>query len=233
MIREAKETREDIAVLWLDLTNAYGPIPHKLVKESLTRHHVPESIRKLILDYYNSFRLRVSSGTATSAWQRLEKGIITGCTISVPLFTLAFNMIVKSAEVECRGPVSRSGTWQPPIKAFMDDLTVTAASVPGSTWLLQGLQCLILWARMSFKPAKSRSLVLKKGKVADQFRFTLEGSQIPSVTERPVKSLGKRCDELAHCSRQVRASRKVKKPGCTSTESCRGFFGPFSYTRYQ
>lgn len=44
---------------------------------------------------------------------------------------------------------------------------------------------------MSFKPAKSRSLVLKKGKVADQFPFTLEGSQSPSVTERPVKSLGK------------------------------------------
>lgn len=173
--REAKETRGDFAVLWLDLTNAYGSIPHKLVKEALTRHHVPETIRNLILDNYNSFRLRVSSGTVTSAWQRLEKGIITGCTISVPLFALAMNMIVKSAEVECRGPMSRSGTWQPPIRAFMDDLTVTAASVPGCRWLLQGLQRLILWARMSFKPAKSRSLVLKKGKVANLFRFTLEG----------------------------------------------------------
>ncbi len=162
------------------------------VKEALTRHHVPETICNLILDYYNSFRLRVSSGTVTSAWQRLEKGIITGCTISVSLFVLAMNMIVKSAEVECRGPMSRSGTRQPPIRAFMDDLTVTSASVPGCRWLLQGLQRLILWARMSFKPAKSRSLVLKKGKVADRFRFlTLEGSQIPSVTERPVKSLGK------------------------------------------
>ncbi len=191
LIWEAKETRGDLAVLWLDLTNAYWLIPHKLVKESLTRHHVPESIHNLILDYYNSFRLRVSSGTATSAWQRLEKGIITGCTISVPLFALAMSMIVKSAEVECRGPMSRSGTRQPPIRAFMDDLTVTAASVPECRWLLQGLQRLILWARMSFKPAKSRSLVLKKGKVVDRFHFTLEGSQIPSVTERPVKSLGK------------------------------------------
>ncbi len=102
------------------------------------------------------------------------KKIITSCTISVPLFALAMNVIVKSAEVECRGPMSRSGTRQPTIRAFMDDLTVTAASVPGCRWLLQGLQRLILWARMSFKPAKSRSLVLKKGKVANHFRFTLE-----------------------------------------------------------
>lgn len=118
-------------------------------------------------------------------------GIITGCTISVPLFSLAMNIIVKSAEVECRGPLSRSGTRQPPIRAFMDNLTVMTTSVPGCRWLLQGLERLISWARMSFKPAKSRSLVLRKGKVADRFCFALGETPIPTVTEKPVKSLGK------------------------------------------
>ncbi|XP_050957201.1 uncharacterized protein LOC127158092 [Labeo rohita] len=191
LIREARESRGDLATLWLDLTNAYGSIPHKLVEIALTRHHVPENITNLILDYYNNFLLRVTSGSSTSAWQRLEKGIITGCTISVPLFSLAMNMIVKSAEVECRGPLSKSGTRQPPIRAFMDDLTVTTTSVPGCRWLLQGLERLVSWARMSFKPAKSRSLVLKKGKVVDRFRFAIGGTPIPSVTEKSVKSLGK------------------------------------------
>ncbi|KAI4881119.1 hypothetical protein NFI96_020517, partial [Prochilodus magdalenae] len=49
------------------------------------------------------------------------------------------NMLVKSAEVECRGPLSRSGTRQPPIRAFMDDLTDTTARQGTSddldTWL--------------------------------------------------------------------------------------------------
>ncbi len=143
------------------------------------------------MDYYSDFKLRVSSGPQTSAWHRLEKGIITGCTISVPLFSLAMSMIVKSVEVECRGPKSRSGTRQPPIRAFM----VTAPSVPGCRWLLGGLEKLITWARMSFKPAKSRSLVLKKGRVVDQFHFTLGGTQIPSVSEKPIKSLGKMFDQ--------------------------------------
>ncbi|XP_061896833.1 uncharacterized protein LOC133645919 [Entelurus aequoreus] len=191
LIREARENKGDLATLWLDLTNAYGSIPHKLVEIALTRHHVPGKICNLIMDYYNNFEARVSSSQVTSAWHRLEKGIITGCTISVSLFSLAMNMIVKSAEVECRGPKSRSGTRQPPIRAFMDDLTVMTTSVPGCRWLLQGLERLITWAKMSFKPAKSRSLVLKKGKVADHFRFTVGGYLIPTVTERPVKSLGK------------------------------------------
>ncbi len=191
LIREARERKGDLAVLRLDLANAYGSIHHKLVELALSRYHVPEKIRNLILDYYNNFSLRVSSRTSTSEWHRLEKGIITGCTISVSLFALAMNMLVKSAEVECIGPLSRPGARQPPIRAFMDDLTVTTTSVPGRRWLLQGLERLITWARMSFKPAKSRSLVLKKGKVTDRFRFTLGDTQIPSVSEKPVKSLGK------------------------------------------
>lgn len=47
---------------------------------------------------------------------------------------------------------------------------------------------------MSFKPAKSRSLVLKKGKVTDKLRFMLEGTTIPSISEKPVKNLGKLFD---------------------------------------
>lgn len=86
------------------------------------------------------------------------------------------------------------GVRQPPMRAYMDDLTVPTSSVPGSRWILQGLERLIKWARMSFKPAKSRTLVLKKGKVTDKFRFMLEGSPIPSISEKPVKSLGKLFD---------------------------------------
>ncbi|KAL7833617.1 hypothetical protein AOLI_G00285770 [Acnodon oligacanthus] len=37
LIREARENKGDLVVLWLDLTNAYGSIPHKLVEEALRR----------------------------------------------------------------------------------------------------------------------------------------------------------------------------------------------------
>lgn len=73
-------------------------------------------------------------------------------------------MLVKMAENECRGPLSKSGIEQLPIRAFMDDLTVTASSVAGGRGILQCLEKLISWARMSFKPAKSRAMALKRGK---------------------------------------------------------------------
>ncbi|KAK7901244.1 hypothetical protein WMY93_018013 [Mugilogobius chulae] len=210
LLREARENKGDLVVLWLDLANAYGSIPHKLVERALQAHHVPESIRKLIMDYYDSFHVRVSTGQITSDWCRLEVGIITGCTISVILFSLAMNMLVKSTEPECRGPKSRSGIRQPPIRAFMDDLTVTTESVPGARWILKGLEKVMGWARMSFKPAKSRSLVLKKGKVWEKFRFSIENILIPSITEQPIKSLGKIFD----------ATLKDKVPIKSTCEEC-------------
>ncbi|XP_062283087.1 uncharacterized protein LOC133987658 [Scomber scombrus] len=87
--------------------------------------------------------------------------------------------------------IRETGQRQPPIRAFMDDLTVMTESVPGCRWILKGLEKLVGWARMRFKPIKSRSMVLRKGKVEDKFRFTITGTAIPTITQKPVKSLGK------------------------------------------
>ena len=125
LLKEAKTNKGDMAVLWLDLKKAYGSIPHSLVKEALKRYHVPNKIIEIIVDYYHNFQIRTVSGNTTLAWHYLERGIITGCTISATLFALAMNMLIKAAEVECRGPTTRSGQRQPPIRAYMDDMTIT------------------------------------------------------------------------------------------------------------
>lgn len=90
VVKTQKQT--GVTVLWLDLKNTYGSIPHKLVEEALQRHHVSNKITELIVDYYNNFQMRMVS----------ERGIITGCTISATLFCLAMNMIIKATEVEGR-----------------------------------------------------------------------------------------------------------------------------------
>lgn len=63
-------------------------------------------------------------------------------------------MQVKSAEIECKGPLTNSGIRQPPVRDFMDDLTVTTTLVPRCRWIQKGLDKLITWACMSFKPVK-------------------------------------------------------------------------------
>ncbi|KAK0141698.1 hypothetical protein N1851_020632 [Merluccius polli] len=76
----------NLTVLWLDL------------KKCIWLHFTQAS----------SSEWRVSSGAITSSWRKVEIGLITGCTISVTLFSLAVNMLTKSAEPECRGPRTNS-----------------------------------------------------------------------------------------------------------------------------
>lgn len=90
-------------------------------------------------------------------------------------------------------------------------MTVTTRSVPATRWILQVQEKLITWARLGFKPTKSRFLVLKRGKVVDRFHFSLAGAIIPSITEQPVKSLGKVFDCSLEDSASIQKTSKELK----------------------
>ena len=62
LLKDAKKNKGDMNVLWLDLKNAYGSIPHNLVEEAFKRHHVLKKITELIVDYYNDFQMRTVLG---------------------------------------------------------------------------------------------------------------------------------------------------------------------------
>ncbi|KAK1802539.1 hypothetical protein P4O66_004194 [Electrophorus voltai] len=75
----------------------------------------------------------------------------------------------------------------------------------------QGMEKLHTWVQMCFKPEKSRSLLLKKGKVTHHYRFYLGGTNIPSVMEKPFKRLRKTSEgilkDAASITAQTRSSR--------------------------
>lgn len=121
-----------------------------------------------------------------------------------------------------------SGVRLPPIQAYMDDLTVTTSSVLGSRWILQGLERLIKWARMSFKTTKSRSRVLKKSRVFDMFHLALDETIIQLINEKPVKSLGKPFDQSLRDSAAIQTSIKELESRLSREDSqdCQGSSSP-------
>ncbi|KAI4827058.1 hypothetical protein KUCAC02_030485 [Chaenocephalus aceratus] len=97
---------------------------------------------------------------------------------------------------------------------------------------------------MRFKPVKSRSLVLREGKVMDRFRFSIEGAPIQTVSEKPEDILCKIFNSSLKDTTSVQATgqelerwlREVErwtgrdlvanaKPGSTNMASCGGYSG--------
>ncbi|CAC5384667.1 unnamed protein product [Mytilus coruscus] len=48
IIRETKDSKGELVVVWSDLANTYGTFPYKLVELMLERYHVPDGIRDVI-----------------------------------------------------------------------------------------------------------------------------------------------------------------------------------------
>lgn len=77
-----------------------------------------------------------------------------------------------------------------PIRAYMDDMTVITTTKPCTRRLMQKLQQNIEWARMDFKPSKSRSISIVKGQLTGE-RFHISVEPIPTLLEKLIKSLGR------------------------------------------
>ncbi|XP_078685568.1 uncharacterized protein LOC144918575 [Branchiostoma floridae x Branchiostoma belcheri] len=103
---------------------------------------------------------------------------------------MSFEIFLIGARQVVGGVRLPSGKRLPPLRAFMDDVTTLLRTAPCTTRVLKRLEELTRWARMQFKPSKSRSLSLRKGKVSNRV-FRVNGQCIPSIQQESVQSLGR------------------------------------------
>ncbi len=83
--------------------------------------------------------------------------------------------------------------------------------MPGSRWILQGIERVITWARMSFKPSTSPPSqgpwCWRRVKWLTSC-LSISGTVILTITEEPVKSLGKHFDSSLKDSATIQKSNK-------------------------
>ncbi|VDI69745.1 Hypothetical predicted protein [Mytilus galloprovincialis] len=71
ILREAKEKKSDLAVLWLDLANTYGSIPHKLLDLLLQRqwkHQNAHAVSRLAAEDKQEWPARKIQSLSVSTW---------------------------------------------------------------------------------------------------------------------------------------------------------------------
>lgn len=191
LIETAKREKSDLHVVWLDLENAYGSVPHKLITFALELFHIPTCIQSLVSNYFSSFQVCYTTQEASSNWHQLETGIAMGCSISPILFTAAFEVILIGGRQMVRGVRSQSGQRLPALRSYMDNITSLLQTATCTARLLKRFEELLGWARMRIQPPKSRSLLIRKGARNDLITFTADGERIPLLAEQPVRSFGR------------------------------------------
>ena len=202
-LKEARSSKSSLANIWLDIANAYGSIPHRLIFFALERYGVPPKWISIIKKYYVSLWSKSFSDNAPSNWHQHLRGIFAGCTVSIILFLAGINAILEYAMLSSAPNfISSSKTALPLIRGFMDDINIMSTSVAGAQDLLARCSTALKWAGMDYCADKSRSIVIIKGKTMNTTHFTASepanstdiSCYIPSIQSMPVKFLGRIID---------------------------------------
>ena len=153
-------------------------------------------------------------------WRR---GWLQAVSYLVVMFIMGMNMIhiITAAERETRGPKTASGIRLSSNRWFMDDMAVTTETHIKTRWILRALDETATWARMTYKPKKSRGVVIRKVKVTDKFKLCIQGEVIPSLMNSPIKCLGKWFDstlkskpvKTGYNSKSKKALNRISKSG--------------------
>ena len=97
--------------------------------------------------------------------------------------------------------------------------------------MLEDLEKLFTWARMRFKPTKSRSLVIRKGKL-EKVVFRISNKTIPTIQENPIKCLGKWFNERMCDTESITEMRQQTKEWLDSVDKS-GLPGSYKAWCYQ
>ena len=98
VIEEAKASRRNIFIAWLDLANAFGSVPHAVLGELFGSLPIPGPIKRLLLDVYSENHLDFVVGGGGTVPIRPTAGVRQGDALSCTIFNLAPEPLLRAAK---------------------------------------------------------------------------------------------------------------------------------------
>ena len=81
-----------LTIAWIDLENAYGSVPHKLITFAL--NHVIPYLVELVRNLYINLTVSVITPSWSTASFDMEIGVFQGDPLSVSIFNVVINTLV-------------------------------------------------------------------------------------------------------------------------------------------
>ena len=116
MMEDARRRHRSLHLVWFDLRNAFGAIPHDLIWYSMRKLGVLEEAVSILMDIYegSQFTIQTAEGATDDIPQ--ERGVKHGCPISPLIFNLAKEGLIRGIQSSAASGYSfwnplRSSAW--------------------------------------------------------------------------------------------------------------------------
>ena len=185
ILQEARRNKKECAVTWLDLTNAFGSIPHETIFAALKWAGLNNTAINTIRLLYNGNTTTIKTNEGNTDPIPIESGVKQGCPLSPIIFNLAIEPMIKAALQTDNG--FNLGTNNYSILAYADDLVLIAKNANDLRLLLERTTSIANWAGLRFNPKKCASLhvnghVNGKRQIDMDTRFEIQNSVMPKIS---------------------------------------------------
>ena len=98
LMEDARRNKRPLHLVWFDLRNAFGSVPHRLLWFSMRSIGVPEEVVSILMDIYqgSSFQVQTAGGQTEEIPQ--DRGVKQGCPLSPLVFNLAVEGLIRGIE---------------------------------------------------------------------------------------------------------------------------------------
>ena len=182
-LQHAYRNKKSITVCFLDLSNAFGSVPHELIMMMLDKLGFDSKFRLLVSDFYTGATMSVKTAETETNPIPIKSGVKQGDPLSPTLFCIALEYMLRN--VRQRYPLfgySWGDMTRTHLLAYADDLAIVCRNEYEMKTTLETLSRLANICRLNFKPSKCATLTLKKGEPAPTV-FQVQGKEMPSMAK--------------------------------------------------
>ncbi|GIY24079.1 transposon TX1 uncharacterized 149 kDa protein [Caerostris darwini] len=97
-IERARASKRNICIAWLDVTNAFGTLPHSAIFHSLRSNGAGEPLVRLVEDIYTQSATSILTEEGVSPHIPISSGVKQGCPLSGLLFNIAINPVLREIQ---------------------------------------------------------------------------------------------------------------------------------------
>ena len=213
IIADAKRRRKDLRILWLDLRNAFGSVPHDLLWLMMNKLKVPVQFIEVCKEVYagSSQRIRCKEGFTNDI--QLKVGIKQGCPLSPLLFNIALEALLPVLDRRGVGYKLENGSAGKQL-VYADDISILSSSKEEIQDTLRLVKEFTDWSSLAINVRKCGCLSMinssSRGRYVEPFSPEFGGQRIPALLwEDAYRYLGVEVGRLRPDTATTQLSRQI------------------------
>ena len=165
-LMDASKNKRNICATFIDLRNAFGAVQHHLIPIVCRWFHLPDEFIQIISSYYSGLNCNILlKDNILSETLNVEVGLFQGCSLSVNLFVLFFQVFLNLLKTDKCAKQAYNFKTNPHMSvkelAFADDLLFITKSPEGAQYLLKILEEFLKWSQFEVNETKCKFLAFK------------------------------------------------------------------------